>query len=200
MSLETNNNQNSSFSQTPLKEVGLFFWDLLKILAVALAIVIPFRLLVAEPFVVSGSSMLPNYHNNDYLIIDRITYLRQQPQRGDVVVLKFPKDTSQFFIKRIIGLPGEKIQIRQGHVVIYNSEHPEGKILEESYLPSQVETLGRTEPVQLGSAEYFVLGDNRQFSLDSRYFGPIYDFQINGVEVFRTSNESLSNIIFNAIN
>lgn len=171
MSLETNNNQNSSFSQTPLKEVGLFFWDLLKILAVALAIVIPFRLLVAEPFVVSGSSMLPNYHNNDYLIIDRITYLRQQPQRGDVVVLKFPKDTSQFFIKRIIGLPGEKIQIRQGHVVIYNSEHPEGKILEESYLPSQVETLGRTEPVQLGSAEYFVLGDNRTASSDSRVWG-----------------------------
>src|ERR1700746_2103603 len=98
----------------------MFIWDLVKILIIALIIIVPFRILVAEPFVVSGSSMVPNFHNGDYLIIDRLTYHFSPPARGDVIVLKFPKDTSQFFIKRIVGLPGETVKLSQGHVVVIN--------------------------------------------------------------------------------
>ena len=154
-----------------MRAVGAFFWDLLKIFVIALIIIVPFRMFVAEPFVVSGSSMVPNFHNGDYLIIDRLTYHFSPPKRGDVIVLKFPKDTSQFFIKRIIGLPGETIKLSQGHVVIINKDHPEGSILNESYLPSQIETLGRSDQMTLGTDEYFVLGDNRTASSDSRVWG-----------------------------
>jgi signal peptidase I len=115
--------------------------------------------------------MLPNFHNSDYLIIDRLSYHTGQPSRGDVIVLRYPKDLSQYFIKRIIGLPGEKIQISQGFVTIYNQAHPQGERLEEPYLPSQNETLSTSAPWQLGSDQYFVLGDNRTASSDSRVWG-----------------------------
>ena len=157
----------SSFGQT----VGSFVWDLVKILVVALIIIVPFRMFVAEPFVVSGSSMLPNFQNHNYLIVDRLSYLVGQPTRGDVIVMRFPKDTSQFFIKRIIGLPGETVKIQQGYVIIINKDHPEGFRLSEPYLPSQTETYGSTNPVTLGTGEYFVLGDNRTASSDSRVWG-----------------------------
>jgi len=166
-----NKNSISDGPASQIKAIAGFVWDLVKILIVALVIIVPFRTFVAEPFVVSGSSMLPNFHNRDYLIIDRISYHTGEPVRGDVVVLKFPKDTSQFFIKRIIGLPGEQVKLQQGQVVIINKQHPEGVVLKESYLPSQIETIGRTEPVNLGSEEYFVLGDNRTASSDSRVWG-----------------------------
>ncbi|MCL5666726.1 MAG: signal peptidase I [Patescibacteria group bacterium] len=158
-------------SPSPMRAAGSFIWDLVKILIIALVIIVPFRMFIAEPFVVSGYSMMPNFHDKDYLIIDRISYRFSPPQRGDVIVFKYPKDTSQFFIKRIIGLPGEKVQIKQGHVVIYNNEHPEGFVLNEPYLPSQTETLGSGNIVTLGSGEYYVLGDNRTASSDSRVWG-----------------------------
>ncbi len=170
MSFDTNQNQNSENS-SQFQAVGGFLWDLAKIVIFALAIIVPFRMFVAEPFVVSGSSMVPNFHNRDYLIVDRLTYHRSEPKRGDVVVLKFPKDTSQFFIKRIVGLPGETVRLEQGHVLVYNAENPQGFRLREDYLPSQGITLGRPEAVTLGSEEYFVLGDNRTASSDSRVWG-----------------------------
>jgi signal peptidase I len=115
--------------------------------------------------------MLPNFHNNDYLIINRLTYVTGNPQRGDAIVLRFPKDPSQFFIKRVIGLPGETVELQQGNVVIVNSQNPQGMTLKESYLPAGLETLGSGAPVRLGSDEYFVLGDNRTASSDSRVWG-----------------------------
>lgn len=157
--------------QSAAQAVGAFIWDLVKILVVSLIIIVPFRMFVAEPFVVSGTSMLPNYHDKDYLVIDRFSYRTGQPERGDVVVLKFPKDISQFFIKRVIGLPGETVTMQDGYVYITNTEHPEGWKLPEPYLPSQGQTLGSSKPVTLGSDEYFVLGDNRTGSSDSRYWG-----------------------------
>ncbi len=170
MEIETNKNQNEP-GGSQLQAVGSFIWDLIKIVIIALVIIVPFRMLVAEPFVVSGSSMVPNFHNRDYLIIDRISYRTSLPKRGDVIVLKFPKDTSQFFIKRVIGLPGEKVNLEQGYVVITNKEHPEGMRLKETYLPAQGVTLGRPDPITLGSDEYYVLGDNRTASSDSRVWG-----------------------------
>ncbi len=171
MEQNKNNNPNVENGSSTMQSVGAFIWDLVKILVIALVIIVPFRMFVAEPFVVSGASMQPNFHNHDYLIIDRLSYIQGLPQRGDVIVLKFPKDTSQFFIKRVIGLPGETVKISQGFVTITNSEHPQGFRLTESYLPNQSETFGRSEEVHLGSREYFVLGDNRTASSDSRVWG-----------------------------
>ncbi len=154
--------------------IGGFLWDLFKIFVIAFIITAPFRLFVAEPFVVSGSSMVPNFHDRDYLVVDRWTYRFNQPKRGEVIVFKYPKDTSQYFIKRVIGLPGETVSLSQGHVVVYNQEHPEGWVLRENYLPSQIETLGivgGSGRLTLGEDQYFVLGDNRMASSDSRVWG-----------------------------
>lgn len=171
--MQENSNQNQQNQEDgPSKQgVGAFIWDMVKILVIASLIILPFRTFVAEPFVVSGSSMLPNFHNNDYLIINRLIYITGNPRRGDVVVLRFPKDPSQFFIKRVIGLPGETVELKQGHVVIINTAHPEGLTLNESYLPNQLQTLGGSAPARLGSNEFFVLGDNRTASSDSRVWG-----------------------------
>ncbi len=171
MEQNKNDNQPEQLNPSAINTVGSFIWDLVKILVIALIIIVPFRMYIAEPFVVSGSSMQPNFHNHDYLIIDRLSYIRGLPQRGDVVVLKFPKDTSQFFIKRIIGLPGEAVKVGQGFVTIYNEKFPQGFRLIESYLPNQSETFGRGDEVRLGTGEYFVLGDNRTASSDSRVWG-----------------------------
>lgn len=166
--IPTEKKQNDSV----FKAAGVFIWDLIKILIIALLIIVPFRMFVAEPFVVSGSSMLPNFHNHDYLIIDRVSYLKGSPERGDVIVLLYPKDTEQFFIKRIIGLPGETVKISQGHVTIFNSKNPNGVVLKEPYLTNENETLGSAKSYgPLGSDEYFVLGDNRTASSDSRVWG-----------------------------
>ncbi len=166
-----NKNDEIQNSNTSMQTVGAFVWDLIKILIIALIIIVPFRTFVAEPFVVSGSSMLPNFHNGDYLIIDRLSYITGSPARGDVIVLKYPKDTTQFFIKRIIGLPGETVKLAQGKVVIVNKDHPEGFQLNEPYLSNPIETFGKTDPTTLGSGEFFVLGDNRVASSDSRVWG-----------------------------
>ena len=171
MDIYGNKNQETPNNNTSMQTVGAFVWDLIKILIIALIIIVPFRTFVAEPFVVSGSSMLPNFHNGDYLIIDRLSYITGSPARGDVIVLKYPKDTSQFFIKRIIGLPGETVKLAQGKVVVINKDHPEGFQLNEPYLSSPIETFGKTDPTTLGSGEFFVLGDNRVASSDSRVWG-----------------------------
>jgi signal peptidase I len=167
---DQNKNQ-ATENQSLLSAIGSFIFDLVKILVIALIIIVPFRMFIAEPFVVSGSSMLPNFHDHDYLIVDRLSYHTSQPQRGDVIVLKYPKDTSQFFIKRIIGLPGETISFSQGHVIITNAEHPNGWQLNEPYLPMQDETFAGPSSVTLASGTYYVLGDNRTASSDSRVWG-----------------------------
>jgi signal peptidase I len=165
-------------SSSSSSAAGSFIWELVKIVVLALVIILPLRILVAEPFIVSGSSMIPTFHDKEYLIIDKLSYRFSEPQRGDVIVFKYPKDTSQFFIKRIIGLPGDTVKVESGRVVVFNSTHPEGQRLEESYLPNQAVTYGSSEAVRLGSDEYYVLGDNRVASSDSRIWGilPRQDF------------------------
>jgi signal peptidase I len=179
--MEQNQHEASSTeTQSQLKQLGEFIFDLLKIAALSAIIIIPFRIFIAQPFVVSGSSMKPNFHDHDYLIIDQLSYRFGSPQRGDVVVLKYPKDPKQYFIKRIVALPGEKIKFERGYVVIANSENPEGVRLEEPYLASQVETIGKPDFVTLGTSEYFVLGDNRTASSDSRVWGVLPEGDIVG--------------------
>lgn len=151
--------------------VRSFLWELARVIIIAFVIMIAFRFFVAEPFIVSGSSMVPNFHNREYLIVNKLDYRTGQPQRGDVIVFKYPKDTSQYFIKRIIGLPGEKVKIEGGKVEIFNSQYPDGHVLDEPYLPNQNVTFGKDDVVTLGTDEYFVLGDNRLASSDSRVWG-----------------------------
>jgi len=186
MDLEINNpKQKGNSTRTSLKLIAAFVWDLVKILVVALAIIIPFRVLVAEPFVVSGSSMMPNFHNKDYLIIDRISYRIHSPARGDVVILKFPKDPSQYYIKRIVGLPGDRVSCQQGKVYISEGENQQSFVLKESYLPSNTQTANCKSLTTLGSDEYFVLGDNRLASSDSRVWGILPRDDIVGKAWFR---------------
>jgi len=173
---EKQNQTRPESDQGAAQTAAAFVWDLVKIFLIAFIIIIPFRTFVAEPFVVSGSSMVPNFHNHDYLIIDRLSYLLLgQPKRGDVIVLKFPKDTSQYFIKRIIGLPGDKVcfspncQGQDGHVYIFNSQHPDGVELNEPYISQP--TYGQSMIAPLSDNQYFVLGDNRTASSDSRVWG-----------------------------
>lgn len=159
---------------------GSFLWELIRIVVIAFVIMVVFRIFVAEPFVVSGSSMVPNFHNKEYLVVDKLSYRFNEPVRGDVVVFKYPKDTSQYFIKRIIGLPNEKVQIDGGRVKVFNDQYPDGIVIEEPYLPSDDATFGKSDIVSLGSSEYYVLGDNRLASSDSRVWGILPEQNIVG--------------------
>ena len=157
----------------------LFVWEILKIVFIALVIVIPIRYFLFQPFIVKGQSMEPNFENSNYLIVDELSYRFRDPQRGEVVVFRYPRNVSQRFIKRIIGLPGEKIEIEAGVVMV------NGKILDESeYFPSGVQTLGNIQ-ISLDENEYFVLGDNRISSFDSRQWGTLPRKNIIGRVYFR---------------
>lgn len=145
----------------------LFLWEVTKVVVISLAIIIPVRYFLIQPFYVKGTSMEPNFHQYEYLIIDEISYRFHEPERGDVVVLRNPQQPSQFFIKRVIGLPGEHVEIKNYDVFI------DGEQLDESaYLDSSVETWG-SEDLVLGDDEYYMMGDNRPASLDSRVFKAI---------------------------
>jgi signal peptidase I len=151
--------------------LGSFIWELARVVIIAFVIMLAFRLFIAEPFIVSGSSMVPTFHNREYLVINKIGYRLHEPDRGDVIVFKYPRDLSQYFIKRVIGLPGEKVKVEDGKITIYNDQYPEGKLLDEAYLPNQGVTFGGEGITELGADEYFVLGDNRLASSDSRVWG-----------------------------
>jgi signal peptidase I len=149
-----------------------FFLEILKIVIITLAIILPIRYFLFQPFYVRGASMEPSYHDKDYLIIDEITYRFSDPKRGDVVVIRNPTNKTEFFIKRIIGLPGETLELKDGEVIIYNAVNTTGLRLQEEYLSPNLSTTGG-QRVVLSESQYYVLGDNRQVSLDSRYFGAL---------------------------
>lgn len=150
--------------------IRLFVLDFVKVFVIAVAIIIPIRWFLFQPFVVTGDSMLPNYQDGNYLIIDEISYRFRDPMRGEVVVLRFPGDPSQFFIKRLVGLPNERVVIEGGHVTVYDGSKEQ--ILDEEYLPNNNLTYGNIDR-RLGTDEYLVLGDNRLSSSDSRVWGPL---------------------------
>ncbi len=158
------------------------FWDLLRFGLIALIIVVPIRLFIAEPFVVSGSSMFPTFQNGNYLIVDKISYRFQDPKRDDVIVFRYPNDTTKFFIKRIIGLPGETVDIAGSVVTITNSTYKDGLILKQPFVENQAEN--KIHAV-LADDEYFVMGDNRSGSSDSRYWGPLKRDLITGKAFLR---------------
>jgi len=153
-----------------IKTKSQSFWELVRFALIALIIVIPIRLFVAEPFIVSGLSMFPTFNNGDYLIVDKLSYELGSPKRDDVVVFRYPGDTTKFFIKRIIGLPNETVDIKGNDVTITNAGHPNGFKLDQPFVlnPANNDT-----HLVLKSDEYFVMGDNRSASSDSRYWGPV---------------------------
>lgn len=173
MDIETQDQNNRKTGPVGLLgAVGLFVFDFLKVFIIAIAIIVPIRWFLFQPFVVTGDSMRPNFRDGNYLIIDEISYRLREPGRGEVIVLRFPNDPSQFFIKRIIGLPGERVFIDSGRVTIYSADHSDGLALDEEYLPNNTSTYGNID-FQLGGDEFFVLGDNRLSSSDSRIWGPL---------------------------
>lgn len=175
------NNNQVNIKEKPLS-TWESIWELVRFALIALVIVIPFRLLVAEPFVVSGSSMYPTFKNGDYLIVDKMSYKFKEPARDDVVIFRYPNDTTKFFIKRIIGLPGETVDIDGSTVTIKNTSHPEGIVLNEPYVKNTSENIVHLE---LKSDEYFVMGDNRSGSSDSRSWGPVKRSLLTGTAFLR---------------
>ena len=127
--------------------------------------------------------MEPNFETGDYLIVDELSYRFRQPQRGEVVVFKYPQNPTQRYIKRIIGLPGETIEIDNGKVVIYK-DGQEYHLDEALYLTDLSGYSGTTKVV-LGQGEYFVMGDNRPVSYDSRRWGPLPEKNIIGRVLLR---------------
>ncbi len=157
-----------------MKKFFRWIFDLIKSVAIALIIVIPIRMFIFQPFIVRGESMHPNFENNDYIIVDQISYRFKEPVRGEIVIFYLKDNPNQRFIKRIIGLPGEEIEIKNNQVIISNNG-----VLKESYIPSSYETIS-DKIISLGENEYFVLGDNRPASYDSRRFGLITKENIIG--------------------
>lgn len=174
----------SDFLPSFSSSFGGFVLELVKIVVIALAIIVPIRTFILQPFYVKGASMEPTFHDNEYLIIDELSYRLHTPKRGDVVVLRNPA-LGEFLIKRLIAMPGERVVINDGKVTIHNADYPHGIELDERpYLPAGVTTFGSLDTT-LNDQQYFVLGDNRAASLDSRSFGPITRRDIIGRTAFR---------------
>ncbi len=155
-----------------MKSIFAFLKELIEIIAISLLAVFLIRSFLIQPFFVKGASMVPSFENGDYLIVDELTYRFRSPERGEVIVFKFPLDTGNYYIKRIIGIPEETVEIKNGQIIISNSSYPDGFILQESYL-EQNRQGGSNLKITLSSDEYFVMGDNRNFSYDSRSWGAL---------------------------
>ncbi len=178
----------SSFFNTPMQQEDTIsnpqdrqqkhpLAEIVEFALIALLIVIPVRMFIAQPFIVSGASMEDTFHSGEYLIIDQASYYFEDPERGDVIVFRYPQDPSKFFIKRVIGIPGDTIDIQGDAVTITTNE---GQIisLSEPYVKSMAENTSLTET--LGEREYFVMGDNRDASSDSRVWGVLQKDKIVG--------------------
>ncbi len=176
-----NENKSSSLHwlSRGLGTFGLFILELIKVAVLAGITIALVRYYLFKPFYVKGASMEPNFLDHEYLIIDELSYRFRPIERGEVIVFKNPGNPKEYFLKRVIGLPGERVKVAEGRITIYNQEHPEGFELKETYLAPDLLTLGEKITV-LKPDSYFVLGDNRNNSYDSRRFGPIERASIVG--------------------
>ncbi len=152
-------------------KITTWFDEIVSFALIALFIVIPIRYFIAQPFIVHGASMKPTFENSEYLIVDQLSYRFWKPERGDVIIMRYPKDPSTFFIKRIIGLPNETVKLSGDHIVIERGAG-EPLTVDNSFIDP-----ARTRPeyntYALGPDEYFVMGDNRIESADSRTWGAL---------------------------
>lgn len=163
--------------------------EMIKTVFIVIILTAIFRIFLIQPFLVEGSSMAPRFHSNDYLVVDKISYRLHTPNRGDIVVFKYPLDTTVNYIKRVIGLPGETVRIQNGKVYVINSEHPNGFELKETYLGSGIKTDVESNALKaefiVPKDQYFVLGDNRPASSDSREWGFLPMSDITGKVLFQ---------------
>ncbi len=146
------------------------FWDFVKFLFIVLVVVVPIRIFVAQPFIVSGHSMDPTFSDGQYLIVDELSYRLREPNRGDVVIFRPPLEKSKYYIKRIIGLPGEIVKINGSNITITRTDGST-ETLVEPYIKNESKDVANSW--NLKSDEYFMMGDNRPFSSDSRAWGPV---------------------------
>lgn len=191
--------------------VGSFLWEVIKVFFWALIIIVPVRVFLFQPFFVQGASMEPNFENGDYLIINELGYKQsdlniagvhifsansfKDLSRYDVAVFRYPVNPQQFFIKRVIGLPGERVKVEDGKVTIYNNQNPNGFTLDESkYLSANLFTTGNLN-IKLEQDQYFVLGDNRKASYDSRAWGAVPKSDIIGKVLVRAWPVSKAEIL-----
>lgn len=153
-----------------VKKLASFFSDLLQTIVFSISIFLFIYLLLFQPHKIKGDSMQPNFPNGEFLLTDKISYRFHPPQRGDVIVFKAPVNEEDDYIKRIIGLPGDTISIKDGSVYV------NGQKLEETYLPSGLYTNGgiflpNNKEIVVPDNYFFVMGDNRPYSSDSRAWG-----------------------------
>jgi signal peptidase I len=167
--------QKKSFWKETIREIVFF-------VIIAVGIVLPFRVYVAEPYLVDGRSMDPTFKSGDYLIVNKLVYRFKEPERNSVIVFKYPNDPKKSFIKRIVGLPNETIEVKDGKTTIYNSEFPQGFQVDQSYVIYSSPTSAKKT---LSEEEYFVMGDNRAESFDSRAWGILPKQNILGEPLFR---------------
>ncbi|MEI8327663.1 MAG: signal peptidase I [Candidatus Taylorbacteria bacterium] len=163
----------------------------IQVIVIALIISLPIRFFIAEPFIVNGASMDPTFSTGQFLIVDRLSYRFENPARGDVIVFEYPNNPSIYYIKRIIGLPGETLTMKDGGITVTNPEdtvfstmNPKGLALDESYI-DPIHRSHETMTTTLGATEYFVMGDNRLQSSDSRAWGNLDRSLIVGRPVIR---------------
>src|SRR3989344_3036212 len=154
-----------------MKKFLVSIWEIVEVVFISLVTVFIIRTFIAQPFLVSGASMEPNFQNGNYLIIDEVTYRFREPERGEVIVFRYPKDPSTYFIKRVIGLPGDRVLVRGSEVWVYRDNK---EIFHETGTVGGVDEL-------MDEDEYFVLGDNRYNSFDSRNWGPVPKKDIIGL-------------------
>ena len=165
--------------QTYLQGLG----DFTRFAAIVIVCVVVIRYFIAQPFIVSGASMVPNFASSDYLIVDEISYRFHPPERGDVIIFHPPIDLATYYIKRVIGMPGDTVDIHNGVVTITNAQYPKGVILSEKYITK--DTLTENDVVTVPAGEYFVMGDNRPESYDSRGWGLLPAKNITGRALLR---------------
>ncbi len=176
-----------------MSELFEFAWETVKVVLISLVIILPVRYYLIQPFFVKGNSMLPNFHNTEYILVDKWSYKLGRPERGDVIVFRYPGNPKEYFIKRIIGLPGETILAGLNNSVkIFNQRYPDGFTLPEkgylpdanpTYCPNATPSCG--QKFTLGEEEYYVMGDNREHSSDSRLFGAVNKSFFSGIAWLR---------------
>ncbi len=185
----TTNKVNTIIDTTPPNEQepqqpswAASLWEMIRYAVIAAVIIIPIRMFIAQPFIVSGNSMYPTLKNGEYLIVNELARYQGNYERGDVVILRYPNDPSKYFIKRVIGLPGETVAIEDGIVSITSPGRTTPLILNEVYVREQKMDNDRRE---LSSEEYYVMGDNRAQSSDSRVWGPVPTRLMDGKALIR---------------
>lgn len=170
---------------TTLKNLFGVFWDFIEAIVFALAIFVVVYLFLFQPNQVKGNSMDPTFHDGEYILTDKISYRLGLPKRGDVVVFKSPKNADVDFIKRIIGLPGERVKIVGGKVYVNSELFDESSYLDQSVYTGPESFLAENQEITIPAGRFFVMGDNRSHSSDSRDFGPVMPSEFIGKVFFR---------------